>query len=1025
MSENYKSLEDIYKYLEPSDMSGGQTVTRITQENLFQLIMRLFLDPKGIFYTYSKIQEDFNTHLSGKKTSSEVQENLVAAKKDLKKYLHIIGTSGRVNFDDGDYWGESIKTIEQIISLPKSTSNDNFIASAVVSRSPYVSPATCGTDYVDRFLNYSPPLSISQLVPYFDVEFQLTRTVPSQGGKRFLNTPSYMRFLLGSVSLDSNSLSDADKILAATETLNVLPPPGSSKAKNSNSTQRSENKEISFSGMENFLMPQTLTNMGSLGPDNNNLSTRYAPVKPFLPLASVEGFDVNVSNAGAGDFAHKKASLKLKIHDKARIGEFSDFIKGSSGFNEAVIWTTYGWLAPSRKDDEYFNFINDNMLVRECWQVVNTQFSFDTSGQVSLNLELVSKANKSLRSLSISEDNEKLLKYHELLKMMGEIKLKLSGENKVSLSVTSEEVLNAASSTGSFSKIKDLNNAIKNLVKSVQTSSLTSEERTAFEEGLNSLRGDYNYDEIKKTAAASVKQKFEKLAIGTDPFLPRENSDYFSDHSEVIEEIKKFNSTSKQRNAAIDAAKETAKIDLKPSSEVVSFGKLFLSFFVPSVRESKDSQAAEVQVFFYGLNDKCGPMSGLSIAEFPINMTTLAYAYAETIKNSKVEVLNVTDFMRIVMETQFADERAIGYGRSSFYEPWNPDKPKEKVIPEKTKAIVEEGIANWSARYGSLQMPSIEVFVEEGENSSGTNASGAAKDVIRNLKKGGYTIESQTRAKKFIKRIHIYDRTNNPFKTPQNVLDSGETVSLGKIDVAALRRKSSELANKLSEQQRDTIDRLIREGKSYSEALTAAGAEKSSIDEFKKIVDSGRIDYKIPKDRRSFKHNLMRSVPSIRIGTSGTLVLSANVASKTDGTMGAINIINANKGASSSKATASTNPLEDQGGLPLRSVPVQLTMSTMGVPIARLYQTFFVDFDTGTTLDNLYNCTAIQHTLAQGKFTTNWTFAYNPGYGKFSAPQTAEALISGQITSILRKLKEEKTAKEDKAKGKTKGKGNK
>lgn len=1023
MGENYKSLEDIYKYLEPSDITGGQAASRVTQENLFQLIMRLFLDPKGVFYTYARIKGDFETYLSGKNNNEEIQKKIDEAKKDLKKYLHIIGTSGPIDFQDKDYW-KNFGTLEQIIGLPKSSSNENFVAAAIVSRSPYVSPATCGTDYVDRFLNYSPPLSISQLVPYFDVEFQIARAVPSEGGKRFLSTPSYMRFLLGSVALDSNTLSEGDKFLASTETLNALPPPATPSSKSKllpqKQTRSQNNKEISFSGMENFLMPQTLANMGSLGPDNGTLSARYAPVKPFLPLASVEGFDVNVSNAGAGDFAHKKASLKLKIHDKARIGEFSDFIKGSSGFNEAVIWTTYGWIAPDRKDDEYFSFVNSNMLVRECWQVVNSQFSFDTVGQVSLNLELVSKANKALRGISISEDNEKLLMYHELIKMMGEIKLKLSGENKLSLSVTSEEVLNAASSTGSFSKIKELDAAFKNLIKSVQSSSLSAEEKVAFEEGLKSLRGDYNYDEIKKTAAAVVKQKFDKLAIAEDPFLPKEGSEYFADHGDVIAEIRKFSATSTQRNQAINTAKETEKINLNPSAEVVSFGKLFLSFFIPSVRESKDSQTSEVQVFFYGLNDKCGPMSGLSVAEFPINMTTLAYAYAETLKSSKVEVLNVTDFLRLVMETQFADERAIGYGRNSFYEPWNPDKPKEKVVPEKNKQLVEEGMADWSSRYGSLQMPSIEIFVEEGENSDGVSASGAVKDVFRNLKKGGYTIESQTRAKRFVKRIHIYDRTNNPFKTPQNIIDSGDTVSLGKIDVAALRRKSAELASKLSEQQQDTLNKLISDGKNYSEALAAVGVAESTINEFKKIVDSGRIDYKIPKDRRSFKHNLMRSVPCIRIGTSGTLVLSANVASKTDGTMGAINIINANKGTSSSKATASSNPLEDQGGLPIRSVPVQLTMSTMGVPIARLYQTFFVDFDTGTTLDNLYNCTALQHSISQGKFTTNWTFAYNPGYGKFSSPQTTEAIISGQITSILKKIREEKVAKEEKAKGKKK-----
>jgi len=58
-----------------------------------------------------------------------------------------------------------------------------------------------------------------------------------------------------------------------------------------------------------------------------------------------------------------------------------------------------------------------------------------------------------------------------------------------------------------------------------------------------------------------------------------------------------------------------------------------------------------------------------------------------------------------------------------------------------------------------------------------------------------------------------------------------------------------------------------------------------------------------------------------------------------------------------------------------------------------LYQTYFVDFGTGTTLDAMYACTQLSHNFGPGKFETSWTFAYTDGYGKFfGAPNIKELL---------------------------------
>ena len=43
----------------------------------------------------------------------------------------------------------------------------------------------------------------------------------------------------------------------------------------------------------------------------------------------------------------------------------------------------------------------------------------------------------------------------------------------------------------------------------------------------------------------------------------------------------------------------------------------------------------------------------------------------------------------------------------------------------------------------------------------------------------------------------------------------------------------------------------------------------------------------------------------------------------------------------------------------------------------------FLDFETGTTVDNSYAITGIKHDLTPGKFTTQLTLSYGDVYGKY------------------------------------------
>ena len=163
-----------------------------------------------------------------------------------------------------------------------------------VLRTPRINPSSRNVAEIEFFLNNMPSVFAAQMVPYFEVEFQLPRTnnvsVDSNNKKTaLLNRTSLLRFLLGSeVDLNKLKTSEADRSLVAT----FVDP---------------QTKKLSyFTGMEMFTTPQTLTNMDSLGVKNAEGAVRLNPVAPFLPPATLMQGSIKMMNAGAGTFARCK-----------------------------------------------------------------------------------------------------------------------------------------------------------------------------------------------------------------------------------------------------------------------------------------------------------------------------------------------------------------------------------------------------------------------------------------------------------------------------------------------------------------------------------------------------------------------------------------------------------------------------------------------------------------------------------------------------------------------------------------------
>jgi len=1032
-----KFLDDLMDLLSPR----GLSTSAILKDTPIDVQVRTMLIDKSKTFADIKAIVDghFNARTPGPAASSE----------DLPYNFHAISTkaeytlSEKPGYKDSTYWLQNAPKV--MAGVRRTLMNAIFgnifedvkcEVAIFVSTDPYLSPAAASTEDVEMFLNYTPPIIANQMLPYLEVEFRSNKAYNHDPSFGHLSSPSLLRFLLGSVAwLNPESKGLAAGFSAADAAL-VTITAGEKNAKGQ------ATKDV-LAGMELFLSPQSLTNMKTI----KSSATRLMDVKPFIPFASITNFEVTIANAGAGAMISKQGKLTLTIHDKARISEMSEFFRGPVGYSSLKVWTSYGWLMPrlaNSKDDEYAKFINEKMHAEDCWQIKNSQFSFDQSGKVNVTIDLVSFGSSQIKktSITIAKGYQSLL--NGFNKMLEDIQDATQDIRKLPLGPDARitQVLNAASSGGMLpadlkpEQFKDIMNSVAVYAMEAGMSPETS---LALIKQMDSVLDQKKYKAgLAIRRANSIKAMITDIfKLGYDPFIAREagpdfvplaaegeQKKYFDD--KLVKEINYFfmpppAPTAEEKKKAEEEAKTKKDtnprpvISIGPNEKVMSFGKLFCALAVPAILEAnletlKANPNSELQIIFYVLNDQCGPVSGQSVAEFPIDIERLAYALDDIVRaKSKTSDLTIEEFLKVIINSQFADDRSIGYGMLSknLFTPFDKDKPGPAKSEKNTE--YEAKMAEWQSRNPVFAKPIIEMIIETAKNE--INTASRVNALTSSTPK-----ENQAKA---ITRIHIYDKQNNPRKLFTQVASMSGKLFVGAFDERELRRKLKSTGDKKLDEV--GISSMLAQIKS-GELTEEAAAELTGI----KFKDAGGADTPIPLDAKLFgengiRANLRKLAPTLEIGTNGTLIKSATVASKTDDLMAAANLVNIMKPKSGGSTNGTDPPgtgIEGPGGLPLRTIPASLSMSTVGCPAARCYQQYFVDLGTGTSLDNLYTCTQITHKIDPGKFETSMTFAFSDGYGKYTSPPTITSILTGAAKGLKRAKEAAEAAKaaEDKKK---------
>jgi hypothetical protein len=133
----------------------------------------------------------------------------------------------------------------------------------------------------------------------------------------------------------------------------------------------------------------------------------------------------------------------------------------------------------------------------------------------------------------------------------------------------------------------------------------------------------------------------------------------------------------------------------------------------------------------------------------------------------------------------------------------------------------------------------------------------------------------------------------------------------------------------------------------------------------KSAIQEGFLD--IRANAQQIKLMIADHYPTLLVGTANSLITKYTFQSMSDQgeqSRALVNRLQAN-------ATTQGEGESGEVSLPMRVKPVELTLETLGCPFFKFTQAYFIDFQTDSSIDDVYYVVRIKHSLSPGSFKTS------------------------------------------------------
>lgn len=443
--------------------------------------------------------------------------------------------------------------------------------------------------------------------------------------------------------------------------------------------------------------------------------------------------------------------------------------------------------------------------------------------------------------------------------------------------------------------------------------------------------------------------------------------------------------------------------------DYVTFGSFITGLI--GTHMSATGKFDEIQIVSYTCNENCGLFSNMNVSSMLINKGQLRRFLAGIFEQGATFTLE--SIISQVINRFINTRTNICYGLDDFYK----IDPKTGNVEAKFKADKQKSHINdrLSVIYQMLANPDLKDH---------KHVTKELEDVRFVMPKIKFTFDTLTRSKngfqKTISRISLFDQNDNPFGSINTIMKDiydKDIVAAATMLNKIRRDHKSKFIKKPTKEEKTTKGK-----KGHIKAKSSDGDQvRSNIHEIAKhrfyqkswsiiqdLINRGILveisegvyeitgQFKLQGLKKSFKEIM----PSITYGTQNSAVIEASISTVNEAKLNTIYLTR------SDRAADDKNIIQAKVGfskdLPLRVLPSQATATIYGCPFVNFAQYIFLDFETGTTVDNAYAITGIKHDLSPGKFTTQLTLSYGDVYGKY---ENSAQTIARTINDVIKPTK--------------------
>lgn len=815
--------------------------------------------------------------------------------------------------------------------------------SAIMVNNVRVLPIHRNVNAVTIFMNALPSIEISRCVPFLEVVFQFSRPPTDADGR--IQAPGLIKFIDGAE--------------VANGTRRILL--DSSVVKGTNSVGRQQ--EYTAVGMEVFTAPQTFVNADEDKSQSAHGSDRRSvPIQDkFRPMMTFKSLTVEIVPT-TGFMCFKTAKMDFVLHDKSRLAEVADFIRPDLYGNTEIL-IEYGWSHPDppSANNMYANLLN-GMRCKEKYGIINTSMQFDEAGQAVISLSLAMRGANDFRTETISSDetgvSDIIRQVRNLTEQVGELRRRVFQSNSIGTrEVRGVQVLDAASdSNGQLLLTPELRTELANF-----RAALRNTQNPSARALLGALNNLYGADgrrgqttQLRSTIQANIARKLARLSRGgVEAFSASPTANYPEGRAAGRRYISYSGDVAREIN---QADQELRTLGVRPS---VTLGSLFLAFVGQPLALSRKFD--DVQLIFYPFNSYAGFARTLNIANFQVDTRYFLREYTRyRMENiSRAGDMSLQDFLSFVSSTIIEDPAAPSYGLrnpSGTGRPWWTTPSDNAVGSGEAQSTATDSLALQTrieqllsgpngTPDGSFKLPQLDYFIECIPRTTRALPEGANSDTASGVS---------------ILRVHIFDKHTTSYDTQAALLEANREDELRSIRPVPTQQGGNP-------------------GVSQSHAMEAnsiiQAAQNAGL--ITQIPNSNPPIYRINGGPAKLREFMMKTSPYILVGAQGTAVKNAALSTQQNAQLSTVNLLR----------SFHSDPLEPNGespgGLPLQVIPCDLSIPSLGCPLLEYGTKFFVDFKTGTTIDNFYYVTGISHRIEAGVFTTDAKFSPYDGWGKY------------------------------------------